>query len=135
MLIFSSSVYAVGSREITRHNINEFDAKLEIKFSKFQECYKILATLPNEVTFKELGKREIWSASYEKINNQNIGWQIASKGTKIKVPLIEDEVYHTLGSVCLNKYDLDSGFLTVVYGGPQGTPPMVLVFKLVDFIE
>ena len=99
---------------------------------EFNECFDILASFSNKITFKELGQREIWGASYEKSNN-NLGWQLASKGTRIKVPLVESGDNHNLGSICLNQQDLETGYITVVYGGAQGTPPMVLVFKLNDY--
>lgn len=132
MFVVSSSTQAIGSRDVTRDNIKEFGANLEIKYVKFNECFDILASFSNRITFKELGQREIWGASYEKANS-NLGWQLASKGTRIEVPLVESGKNHKLGSVCLNQQDLESGYITVVYGGPQGTPPMVLVFKLNDY--
>ena len=132
LFVFSSLTYAIGSREITRDNIEEFGGEIEIKYTKFSECFDILASFSNRINFKELGQREIWRASFEKTNNDS-GWQLASKGTRIKVPLIENGDNHKLGSVCLNQQDLESGYITVVYGGPQGTPPMVLVFKLNEY--
>lgn len=132
LFVASSSTYAIGSREITRENIKEFGANLEIKYVKFNECFDVLASFSSRITFKELGQREIWGASYEK-SNSNLGWQLASKGTRIKLPLIEKEDHHDLGPVCLNQQDLESGYITVVFGGSQGSPPMVLVFKLNEY--
>ena len=132
LFVVSSSTYAIGSREITRENIEEFGAKLEIKYVKFNECFEVFASFQNRINFKELGLREIWGASFEKANN-DFGWQLASKGTRIKLPLVENGDNHNLGSVCLNQQDLESGYITVVYGGPPGTPPMVLVFKLNEY--
>lgn len=133
ILLFSNLCLAVGWEEISKETVKAFNIDIKIELDDRNHCYKVLAELPLELMFGELGKRELWSVRYQKIEKKEKGWQLMPEGTQIELPTTQEGNHKKVGALCLSAEDLDFAHLSAVYGGPPGTPPMVVLINLSEF--
>lgn len=128
--LLSNLCLAVGWEEVSKQTISTFNIKVKIEFDAQKNCYRVIAKLPVKLLFSEIGEREFWRVSYQKIEDKDKGWQLSPKGTQIELSTTKDGTHEKVGSLCLNSSDLNIAHLSAVYGGPSGTPPMVVIVNL-----
>ena len=104
-------------------------------FDEPNNCYKIQASFPSSIIFEELGERRFWVARFIKVKNKDRGWQLIPQGTSIDLLITpnENENEQQLSNLCLDIEDLKYGYISVVYTGESGTPPMVILINLREF--
>ncbi|MCO1335386.1 hypothetical protein MO867_13695 [Microbulbifer sp. OS29] len=134
LILFSNLCFALGWDELSKEAANARDIDVSVVFDDIKKCHEIKAKLPTRLTFEELGERELWSVRYRSIKEKDQGWQLIVKGTEITLPANSKSKPETSVLICLDETDLKHGYLSALYGGPQGNPPMVVLLKLSDFI-
>ncbi|GGZ96570.1 hypothetical protein GCM10008090_01010 [Arenicella chitinivorans] len=97
------------------------------------DCQRISARIPTNLVFVELGERHFTSVSYRKIETKGKGWQLMPQGTEIQVATTRVNETTDIGTLCLSKEDFVSAYLSILYVGKQGTPPMVVLLKLSEY--
>ncbi len=134
ILIFSSNLTnAIGWDELSKESAIDRKIDISVVYDGSGACHKIEALLPTKIMFEELGARELWSVHYRTIKEKVRGWQLNSKGTEILLPTEARPNNQNIVSICLSDPDFMFGYLSAIYGGPQGTAPMVVLLKLSDF--
>ena len=131
--LFANLCFSVAWEEISKQDIAKRGISVDVRLNENSGCYKFKILLPEIVVFNELGERRFWSAKYKVVAEQRLGWQLTSKGTQIDLPSMVDNQSVKIDSLCISNNDLENAYLSVIYGGPEGTPPMVIVLALKEY--
>jgi len=124
----------MGWHTITKENISESKINLNLEEDSYHGCYKVNVKFPEIFHFKDLGKRKFSSASLQKILNKEKGWRLTGKGSDIGLPTTQKGKQHEIPFLCLSKEDLEVSNLSAWYDAPPGSPPVVVIINLVDFL-
>ncbi len=133
MLLLAKPCFSIGWEEVTKDNIGKRGIFVNIEVDDLNACNHFKISLPQKLFYKDLGDREFGSASYIKVAEKKRGWQVTSEGTKIGLPYSTDNNYVRINTLCLSNYDLKTAYLSVVYNGPQGTIPMIVLLELGEY--
>lgn len=130
LFIFASVSFAVGWEEISSEDLEKRGISVFSEFNQSMGCYEFKVSLPKKLLFTELGEREFWSARYKVVLNKSRGWQLMSKGTQVILPFASENQIVKIKALCISNTDLETAYLSAVYGGPQGAPPMLILLNL-----
>lgn len=130
LLIFSNMSLAVGWEEVSKDGTKERGISVSAENDQGMGCHKFKVSLPSVLNFNELGSRDFWSARFKVVSEKAKGWQLTSKGTQIVLPSQLKGQHVIIEAVCISASDLENSYISAVYGGPQGSPPMVILLHL-----
>ena len=130
-LLASSVCFAVSWEEVSPDDANRIGLKLSVDSESSSGCHRVSAIVPNEVVFDELGKMELHKVQYIQLESKDQGWQLNPIGTRIKLPAEKGVVR----DLCISTKNLPAAYISLLYTGPSGTPPMVLLLNLKQFFE
>ena len=133
LLLLAGKCLAVGWEEVPKVVAVEKGISVELSSNVYNGCSDIKISMPQTMSFYSLGEREFWNASYKDILDKSKGWQLTSKGTKIKLLSSTQDNIVVLAGLCLSDEDLKSAYISAIYGGPQGAPPIVVLIELVKY--
>ncbi len=132
---FFNHCLAIGWQELSENEIKDRGISVDWKFNADYECNDFKITLPSILFFEQLGDRNFVSASYKKVSNKIKGWQLNSKGTQIYLPYFNDNNNIHLKNICLGHQDLKNAYISLYYQGPEGTPPMIVLLNLSEYMR
>ncbi len=133
LFIFTNACFAIGWEEVSKENIEIRGISVDIKFNQSMGCNEFKISMPEQLFFKDLGGREFWTARYKVVQEKSRGWQLTSEGTQVILPSNTQNQLVKIEALCLSNTDLKTAYLSAVYGGPQGTPPMVILLDLGEY--
>lgn len=131
-LLVSSKSLAVGWEEISKGNLAERGITVALNLDKRRGCTEIKIVFPKTLFFKDLGNRKFWSAEYRSISEKSVGWQISSQGTHIGLPYTAEAKNIIIDQLCLKNRDMKAAYISALYGGQPGSPPMIVIVKPTD---
>lgn len=127
-IFYTNLVFAVGWEEILPDNLEKKGVFVNSEFFEFSNCWSFEIKLPLNLFFDELGEREFWSARFVAISNGKVTFPL--RGTTIHLKSTMHSNHYLVKGVCVNNEDIDRAYISATYGGPQGTVPMVVYFRL-----
>lgn len=129
-VLFANTSYAVGWEEVPIDKAGEKGMSVNYEFNQVMGCQQFNISLPKKLLFKELGEREFASVKYRVVRDKIKGWQLNPKGTQVALSFSAAKQVVAVDSLCLSRGDLPSAYLSVLYGGPRGSPPIVILLHL-----
>jgi hypothetical protein len=130
LLVFSNMSFAIGWEEVSKDRAEERGISVSEENDQDMGCQNFKVSFPRVLNFNELGNRDFWSARYKMVSEKSKGWQLTSKGTQIVLPSQPKGQNVLIEGVCITASALENSYISAVYGGPQGTIPMVILLHL-----
>ena len=128
LISIASGTHAVGWEEVLSHEMRSRGIATHSIYQKFRNCTSFKIEMPTTLHFGELGEREFYSARYVLVEDGKVTFPL--RGTAVDVKALDKEEHFEVNGICVSPSDMDRAYLAANYLGPQGSPPMVVYFRL-----